>query len=184
MNFELETRLEEAMISPELLRRYPFFANLSHEHLLTLAQLTHEESVEAGHTFFQTGDDLHKLYLVVEGIAAIVIEVPDGGVEQSVSGQLTGTFQTKDVVVSAIGPGEVFGWSALVSPHTATAAARATTPCRVIALDCRELRQVFRQDCRFGYLMMEKIAHIIRERLRDTRIESLAHVIEKTPVAD
>ena len=168
------------MISPELLRRYPFFAGLSHDHLITLAQLTHEESVEAGHIFFQTGDELDKLYLVVEGITAIVIEVPDGGVEQSVSGQLTGTFQTKDVVVSAIGPGEVFGWSALVSPHTATATAKATTPCRVIALDCRELRQIFQQDCRFGYLMMEKVAHIIRERLRDTRIESLSQMVAQT----
>ena len=172
------------MISPELLRRYPFFANLSHDHPATLAQLTHEESVESGHTFFQTGDELDKLYLVVEGITAIVIEVPDGEAEQSVAGQLTGDLQTRDVVVSAIGPGEVFGWSALVSPHTATATARAATPCRVIALDCRELRQVFRQDCRFGYLMMEKVAHIIRERLRDTRIESLSHVIARTPVAD
>ncbi len=165
------------MISPELIRRYPFFAGLSHEQIVTLADLASELNVETGHTFFREGDTLNDFYLVVQGAVAIVIEVPDRELEQKLSEQLTGGLQTKDVVISAVGPGEVFGWSALVAPHEATTSGKATTPCRVIAFDCRKLRQIFEEDCRFGYLMSQKIARIIRDRLRAIRIESLVQVV-------
>jgi CRP-like cAMP-binding protein len=165
------------MISPELLRRYPFFAGLSHEEIVSMAKVGSAIHVEAGHFFFHENDQLDNFYLVVEGAVAIVIEVPDQDVEHKLSGQLTGDLQMKDVVISAIGPGEVFGWSALVPPHGATTSAKATTPSHVIAFDCRELLQIFEDDCRFGYLMTQKAAQIIRERLRAMRIESLAHAV-------
>ncbi len=164
------------MISPELLRRYPFFANFSEAQLVTLAQAGREVSVEAGHYFFRDGDELENFYLVIEGEVAIVIEVPDQEIEQKVSGQLTGKLETKDVVVSAIEPGGVFGWSALVPPHQSTASGKATVPSRVIIIDCTKLRQVFAEDTGFGYLMMQKAAQVTRARLRDLRIEVLAYL--------
>jgi CRP-like cAMP-binding protein len=165
------------MISPELLRRYPFFAGLSHDQIVTLAKVADEVSVDTEHYFFHEGDDLTGLHLVVEGAVAIVIEVPDQSVEQKVSGQLTGELQTSDVVISAVGPGEVFGWSALVPPHQATTSAKATTPCRVVTFNGPELLQTFEDDCRFGYVMIQKMAQVVRDRLRDLRIESLAHLV-------
>ncbi len=165
------------MISPELIRRYPFFAGLSHDHIVTLAKVADELTVETGYYFFHEGDELERLYLVVEGAVAIVIEVPAQDVEHELSGQLTGELKTSDVVISAVGPGEVFGWSALVPPHQATTSGKATTPCRVIAFDCQELLSIFEDDCLFGYLMTQKIAQVVRDRLRDMRIESLAHVV-------
>lgn len=163
------------MISPELIRRYPFFASLSHEQIVTLAKVADEVTVETDHYFFHEGDNLDNFYLVLEGVVAIVVEVPDRDVEQKVSEQLTGELQTKEVVTSAVGPGEVFGWSALVSPHQATTSGKATTPCRVVTFDCQQLLEIFEEDCQFGYVMTQKIAQIVRERLRDVRIESLAH---------
>lgn len=165
------------MISPELLRRYPFFAGLSHEQIVSLAQVAQEMTVESGHYFFHEGDELDSLYLVVEGAVATVIEVPDQEVEQQVSGQLMGALKTSEVVTSVIGPGEVFGWSSMVPPHGATTGGKATTPCRVVVFDSQELRQIFEDDCRFGYLMMQKMAQLVRARLRDMRIESLAHLV-------
>jgi CRP-like cAMP-binding protein len=165
------------MISPEVLRRYPFFAGLSHEQILSLAKVGSELDVEAEHYFFHEEDRLDSFYLVTEGAIAIVIEVPDQDVEHKLAGQLTGELETKDVVISAIGPGEVFGWSALVPPHMATTSGKATTPCRVIAFDSEELLEIFEDDCQFGYLMIQKAAQIIRDRLRAMRIESLAHAV-------
>jgi CRP-like cAMP-binding protein len=166
------------MISVELLRRYPFFAGLSHDQLATLARVANEKSVESESYFFQEGDELDCFYIVVEGSAAVVIEVPDREVEQKLSGQLTGELKTKDVVISAVGPGEVFAWSALVPPHEAMAGVKATTPCRVIAFDAKELQTAFEDDCVFGYLMMQKVAQVVRDRLHGMRIESLAHTGE------
>jgi CRP-like cAMP-binding protein len=165
------------MNSTEVLRRYPFFAGLSHDQLTLMAKVSSELIVEADHCFFHEGDSLTKLYLVLEGAVVIVMEVPDRDVEQKLSGQLTGELQTKDIVISAVGPGEVFGWSALVSPYIATSTVKATTPCQVTAFDSQELLKIFDDDCQFGYLMTQKIAQIMRDRLHAIRIESLAHLV-------
>ena len=70
------------MISPELIRRYPFFAGPSNSYIATLAKLADEVSVDTGHCFFREGDELKKLYLVVEGAVGLVIQVPDRDKEQ------------------------------------------------------------------------------------------------------
>ncbi len=164
------------MISPELLRRYPFFSGLKHEHLVSLAKVGSEEMVDAGHYFFHGNDQLEKLYLILEGAVAVVMEIPQEGAHQTVANQYNRQLHTTDVVISAIGPGEVFGVSAVIPPPTATASAKATTPCRVVAFSGQGLLDIFKQDCQFGYLMTQKIAHIFRSRLHDMRIESLAFV--------
>jgi CRP/FNR family cyclic AMP-dependent transcriptional regulator len=162
------------MISPELIRRYPFFAGLNHDYVSTLAKLADEVSVEAGHCFFDEGDELKKLYLVVEGAVAIVMQVPDRGAKHPLSGQLTRNLRTKDITVSTVGTGGVFAWSTLIPPYESTASAKALTPCRVVALDCEQLRPIFEKDRNLAYLMTMKAAQIVRGRLRDLRIETLA----------
>jgi CRP-like cAMP-binding protein len=164
------------MISPEVIRRYPFFAGLDQERIVTLAKVAEELEVEENHYFFHEGDQLDRLYLVVAGAVAVVIEVPAKDVEHKLSEQYTGHLQTADVVISAIGPGEVFAWSAMVPPHQATTSAKATTPCRVVAFNAEELIQIFEEDCNFGYQMIQKMAQVVRDRLRDMRTESLAHM--------
>ena len=76
-------------------------------------------------------------------------------------------------MISAIGPGHVFAWSALVSPHIATASVKAFTPCWLIAFNRKKLIRAFQNDCRLGYRMLEKVVQISRDRLLDARIESL-----------
>jgi CRP/FNR family transcriptional regulator, cyclic AMP receptor protein len=164
------------MISPEVIRRYPFFAGLGHEHIMLLAKVAEEMTLDAGEYLFHEGDQLDHFYMVLEGAAAIVIEVPASNVDHKLSEQFTGEMQTKDVVISAIGPGEVFGWSALVPPHDATTSGKTTTACRVVAFDAQELLRIFVEQCDFGYLMIQKMAQVVRDRLRDLRIESLSHM--------
>jgi CRP-like cAMP-binding protein len=162
------------MISPELLRRYPFFAGLSHEHLVALANAAEEISVEAGHTFFQEEDKLDCFYLLVKGSVSIGIPVPDQAAKQNVSGQLLGEIKTKDVSISTVGTGDLFAWSALIPPYTATASGTALTDCQVVAFDAGKLLKLFEEQPDFGYLMSVKAGQLIRERLRDLRIESLS----------
>jgi CRP-like cAMP-binding protein len=166
------------MVSPELLRRYPFFAGLTHENIVTMANLAEELSVDTGQYFFHADEDICCLYLTLEGGVGIVIEAPNHEIEQAVSDQLLGAVKTRDVVVSTVGPGEVFGWSALVPPHTATASAKALTPCRVVSFRCADLFKVFEEDCRFGYLVMQKATQIVRGRLHDMHIQSLAFLLD------
>ena len=70
--------------------------------------------MEPGHYFFHEGDELKHFYLVVEGTIAISIAVPDPEVEQTFVMQLTRNTIDKELTVSTIGAGEMFGWSGLV----------------------------------------------------------------------
>lgn len=153
------------MISPEVIRRYPFFAGLSLDQITTLANLADEKTVEAGHFFVREGDEVPYLYLLEEGTVSILIEIP---------------IKEKDIIVSTVGPAEVFAWSALVPPHTATASVKAITLCRVVAIDCRKLLEAFEADCQFGYIMMTKAAQVTRDRIAAMNIEMLAYFAEET----
>ncbi len=164
------------MISTELLRRYPFFACLTQDQLVTLANAGEELNIGAGHCFFHEGDRLKSLFFVLEGNIDIAIGIPDRSVKQDVREQIMGNFIAEDVTVSTVSPGQIFAWSTMIPPHVSTASATATVPSRVIAFDCEELMQAFKKDCQFGYLMLQKVAGVIRGCLRDMRIQSLAFV--------
>ena len=162
------------MISAELIRRFPFFAGLDLEQINKLAKLGTEKIVEEGHYFFHENDELDKFYINLEGAVGIVYEVPERDVEHKVADQFARKLKTKDIVISTVGPGEMFGWPGMVPPHKARASSKALTPCRAIAFDGSELLKEFDKDCGFGYIMTQKAAQVIGNRLRDLRVESLA----------
>lgn len=165
------------MISPELIRRYSFFAGLEKYQINMLSMLGDEINVEVGHYFFREKDELKHFYLVVEGTVDIVIGVTDRDQEQKLVEQLTGNFNMKNIPISSVRPGDIFAWSALIPPHTSTAGAKASSFCHVVAFDCEKLRLIFENDVNFAYLMTVKMAQVIRSRLRDSRIVSLAEIM-------
>ena len=162
------------MISAEIIRRYPFFAGLTYEQIVLLAKLGDESRVENNHVFFKENDVLKSFYLVLEGAVGIVIEIPDHDVKQTVSDQLTGELKTKDIVLSTVSSGNIFGFPALIPPHEANACAKAFVPCQVLEFNCTELLKEFDKDCGFGYVMTQRVAQLAVERLRDLRVETLA----------
>ena len=165
------------MISIELLRRYPFFAGFTREQIDDLARVAEEESVLAGHQFIFEGERLTNFYLVLEGTVGITIKVPDKEFEQSLTRQITNNLITRDVTVSTVGEGEIFGCSAIVPPNRSTAYVISLTPCRVLIFDYQELQPIIDEDCCFGHLLTMKTAQIIRNRLRDRRVENLADLV-------
>jgi CRP-like cAMP-binding protein len=162
------------MISTEIIRRYPFFAGLTFEQIGILAKLGDESRAEKNHDFFKENDVLKSIYLVLEGAVAIIVEVPDRDVKQSVADQLTGEMKMKDIALSTVGSGDIFGFPALIPPYNANANAKAITHCRVVEFDCTELLKEFDKDCGFGYVMTQRVAQLAVERLRDLRVETLA----------
>jgi CRP/FNR family cyclic AMP-dependent transcriptional regulator len=151
------------MVSPELLRRYPYFGGLNVEQISVFAKTANEKEVEKDYFFFKEDDLLDSFYLLIEGEVGIVTEIPR---------------KSLFVQSSTIVPGEVFGWSGLVPPHKATASAKALTTCKIVEFDAPAIRQKFQEDCGLGFLMMQRTAAIISERLKDLRIESLASRVD------
>ena len=147
------------MISPELLRRFPFFAGLSEEQLKQIAMIAEQETYKAGEVIFEEGDEAHALYIIVEGEVSIVINIDEEG--------------EKREELSALHAGEIMAWSAIVPPHTLTASGVASaTPTRVIAIDGAGLRALFEADCGgLGYMMLNRLLGVIRERMSNTRVQ-------------
>ena len=166
------------MVSTELLRRYPFFSGLSRDQINTLAKMSEEITIEADQYFFHEEEELNHFYLILEGAAAIIFKLPERDVKHTISDQFSRDLKTRDLVLSTVGSGDVFGWSGLVPPYKATAGVKAITSCRVIAIGSQELVGIFEEDYHFGYLMTQKAAQVIRDRLRDLRIETLAFIAE------
>ena len=102
------------MVPIELIRRYPFFAGFSQDQITDLADASNQVSAQAGYRFIKEGDRLTNFYLVLEGTVGIIIKVPDREMEQSLTRQITNDLIARDVTVSTVGEGEMFGWSALV----------------------------------------------------------------------
>lgn len=162
------------MISPELLRRYEFFAGLSQDQIVTLSKLAHELEVEEGHYFYHEGDTLASFFLAVDGAVGIVLEIPDQAVQQPVSGQLTGDLITKDITITKVGSGMIFGLPGIIPPNEASSTAKALTPCMVYVFDSKGLMEAFEEDCELAYLLTLRAAQNIRNRLKELQVESLS----------
>ncbi len=166
------------MISPEILRRHPFFSCFSHVQLDELAVAADDLHVAAEHRFFVEGEPLTHFFFLQEGSAALTISVPDRNARQTVAMHVMGDFITRDVTVGSLGKHDIFGWSALIPPNESTAGAHALVPSHVISFDTRQLRPAMQKDCGFRQLLTLKAAQVLRERLRMRRIESLVYDVD------
>jgi CRP/FNR family transcriptional regulator, cyclic AMP receptor protein len=163
------------MVSPELLRRYQFFAGLSSEQIASLARLADETSVESDHYLFSEGEDLSNLFLLLEGRIATSISLPEIGNREVVPST---SAKKREVTVGLVGVGEIFAWSALVPPYKAITNARALTECRVVEISASDLRALFDLDPRFGYQIILHVAQIAQDRLQELHYESLADAVD------
>jgi len=150
------------MISPELLRRYPFSQCIDDGQQKALAMIAENVTVARGAFIFKAGDAAGSLYMLVEGSVALL--VPGGG--QGGDGH--------DIHVSEINPGEPFGISSVLPDQMYTASAQATATSRVLKVDAVELRKLFAADCNMGYCMLRQLLNAALERMHLTYIQLAA----------
>jgi len=148
------------MISPELLRRYPFFGTLSDAELKLIAMITNEAGFPQGAILFQEGQPADMLYFLVEGSVALyyIVEEPYHPDTR------------KEFMVGEINPGEVFAISSLIDPFLYTSTARMDKPSRVLQIHSGDLRNLLATNCTLGYKVMCQIAQAAINRLGVARI--------------
>ena len=149
------------MVSPELLRRYPFFASLDDKKLKAIAMITQEKSYPKAALLIKENTTATLLALMIEGDADLLYS---GGGEGAISNALVGS----------IAPGEIYGVSALIEPYCYTATLKATMPTRVLEIDGLALRDLIEKDPTLGYVIMCNIAKAVLERLKYTQVELAA----------
>jgi len=150
------------MVSPELLRRFPFFAGLTDEELKSIAMISEEVNYDANTFIFREQGKAEKLFVLLEGTVDIKVNTDEEGLQHE--------------TVSTLTHGDVICWSSVVEPHILTASGFAATPVTLVAIDGPGLRALFELDCHLGYRILQRSAEIISSRLKDTRIQMLSLV--------
>lgn len=143
------------MISPELLRRYPYFADISEESLRQVAMISEERTAREGTVIFQEGDVAEGLFIITEGEVDIQYTLGNG--EQ----------RTVDTVVA----GELSMWSALVAPYKSTATGTARKDTKLIVIRAEQLRELCEQDHTLGHRLLISLTKLLAARLEGARVQ-------------
>ncbi|MBN2296511.1 MAG: cyclic nucleotide-binding domain-containing protein [Pirellulales bacterium] len=146
---------ETRMISPEVLRRYPYFAEASDHSLKQLAMAGHEMTVQHGATMFNEGEPADYLYIIINGKVDIVYSLPNG------------RHSTVDTLVD----GDLLVWSALIPPHRTTGSAIATKDTHLVSLEAVRVRAVCEQDPRVGSRLMREVVKLLSNRLDGVQVQ-------------
>ncbi|MBN2131644.1 MAG: cyclic nucleotide-binding domain-containing protein [Sedimentisphaerales bacterium] len=151
------------MISPEVLRRYAYFAPIAEESLKQIAMLAEERVVPAGTVMFYEHDPANTLYVILKGEVDIKYTLGSGEM----------------VTVDTLIDGDLLVWSALVEPHRTSGVGTTTRETRLAAIDAAGLRHLCYEDPQLGFRLMSEIASLLADRLERARTQ-LA-VVDRKP---
>jgi CRP/FNR family cyclic AMP-dependent transcriptional regulator len=157
------------MISPELVRRYPFFGGLNDAQLKAIAMIADELDYQTGATLFENDQAATALHLLLTGNVELSYVVTDR----------TDPSLRREFYVSDINAGEIIGISALVEPYRYTSTARVVSPSCVLKMDAVALRALCDADLPMSANLMRQIAKVAMERLHDTRVQLVAARLER-----
>ncbi|MGA9115974.1 MAG: cyclic nucleotide-binding domain-containing protein [Bacteroidota bacterium] len=141
----------------DILRSHPFLADLPDAHVQTILGCASNVRFEEGSTLIHEGQVAEKFYLIRTGRVALEINLSERG----------------SLRVQTAGPGEVLGWSWLVSPFRWHFTGMAVAEVRAVALDGRCLRTKCETDHEFGFEMLKRLSQVMQQRLEATRLQLL-----------
>lgn len=148
------------MVSPELLRHFPFFGFMNNQQFNAIAMIANEATFEKDATIIEHNRLANFLCLIIEGNVALYYVVTT---ENDPS-------YYAEYYISDINPGEIFGISALIEPYIYTGTIRASSTSRVLKIDAPSLRAVCNVDAKLAFGLMSEIARTAMQRLHDTRV--------------
>jgi CRP/FNR family transcriptional regulator, cyclic AMP receptor protein len=142
------------LVSTQVLKGFEIFKGLSDSELSKIAEVCRERTFKAGDPILEEGTRAKELHLCRSGKVDITVWIREPW--------------NIGVTVHQVEAGEVFGWSALVSPYIHTASAVAVEPVQEIYINGSELLDLFDNNPRIGYVVMTNVAVSIRLRLAQT----------------
>lgn len=131
-------------------------------HIKKLAALASEMQFAQDQIIYRSGDPGEAIYFIEEGEVVIEMTQPDN---------------PNPMLMYTVGPGHLFGWSALFPTRRKQARARAVMPTRVIAINAAGLRATFRSDQSLENAMIQQVNEVIADRLAAIR-QQLANTVQ------
>jgi CRP-like cAMP-binding protein len=135
------------------------FSCMNQEHLQRVEPLCNRWTTDDNALLFRQGQPARALYVVEKGKASLELSLRHH----------EGESLAHPATVATVGPGEAFGWSAIVQPHFMTLSARAIGPSSFILIDGMTLTEVLRKHKDMGFIFMEALCRLLAERLMQTR---------------
>jgi CRP-like cAMP-binding protein len=154
------------MVTIKDLKKFAVFKGLDDPELTALAHLCRERRLRKGAVIFAQGKRAMELHLCRSGKVDIVVEI-------------AGDLGEMEVTVHTSGPGEVFGWSALVGPRKYSASARCVETTEDITIKGSQLLEFFDENCHAGYRVMKNLSSAVSSRLADTRDKLTGVIVEQ-----
>jgi len=151
------------------------FQDLSRGEAELVYPLFHIRHESAGNVIFEQGDPAVFLYIVISGEIAILYKPDDG----------------PELVISRVRAEGVIGWSSAIGNPYYTSTAVCSRECQLLYLSGNSLRKLYQEHPKTGLLIIERLAALIAERLKNTHQQVMALLeeglrikINKTAVTD
>jgi len=141
----------------EVLKRSDLFRELNDQQLALVAEMGTQQVFDAGTVIYKQGALAEEIHVIEEGLMGIILEVGPLAQRQ----------------VQAAANFESFGWSAMIPPYTRTATVKALEKTKVVVFNGRELTAFCTTSCDVGFKIMQAVARVISERLRQSYIQLL-----------
>ncbi len=143
-------------VSVTALRTLPMFETLRQEHLEEIASYATLRQVAKNTVVVHEGDRTHDIYLVLSG----ALRVQMGGQEGN------------EVILSTLGPGEMFGEMGAIDDHPRSASVIATQASGLVVISKNDFKRCLADNFDVSLYIIHNL--IKRLRQADRKIESLA----------
>ena len=137
----------------EILRAHVFTNGIADAQVEALAALAAPVTFEESEVVLESGERSTSFYLLVEGSVAVELR--------------TARFA---VCVQAVGPGQVFGWSALLNHQDTVFQVRARERSTALRLDGAKLAAAFQADPRLGMEILRRTLQVVAGRVKATEV--------------
>jgi CRP-like cAMP-binding protein len=159
-----EEQEETYMAATEDIRRVALFEDLTEKMLEQLATLVQVKSFEERQIVYEAGDKAERFYSIKRGKVLLEVELASALI----------------ISLGAIKPGYSFGWSSLLPTATHTSYAVSAEPSDIFVFPGDKLAALLNRDHNMGYLVMQKAARILENRL-ERRTAQFLKVITMHP---
>jgi CRP-like cAMP-binding protein len=143
------------MVKPITLEKVTLFKGLAEDHLKFISPKFQRETHPEGSVVFNQGDPAESLYVLLSGNVAIRFKPHDGEI----------------IHVTDIHDGDVFGWSAALGRQEYTSCALSTSDSEMVCIRGKDLREICTSQPEIGVVILERLAGVIAERLRNTHTQ-------------
>jgi CRP/FNR family cyclic AMP-dependent transcriptional regulator len=145
-----------ASVSTTLLRNVPLFAGLDDAQLKVLARVIVRMGFGRNTTIIRAGDPTDTLYIVINGRLKVLLCDDQG----------------REVILSLLGPGEVFGEMGLLDDSPRSANVVTQEPCELLSISKADFKRILAENSDLSLMVMRGLVKRLREA--DRKIGSLA----------